>query len=81
MPKRSYSLAELAKHIGVQASRTDIRISSIASLRDAESDQISFYVNSNQRDFLAATQAGVVLIKQEDQHLCKQPTLFATTRT
>ena len=76
MHKRSYSLAELAKHINAQESQTDIKINGIASLREAGSDQISFYINSKQRDFLATTQAGAVLLKREDQHLCKRPTLL-----
>ena len=76
MLKRSYSLAELAEHINVQDSRTDIKINGIASLKNARPDQISFYADSRQQDFLAITQAGAVLIKHEDQHLCKQPTLL-----
>lgn len=76
MHERSYSLAELAKYIGAQESQTDIKISGMASLRDAESDQLSFYANSKQRDFLATTRAGAVLLKQEDRHLCKRPTLL-----
>ncbi len=76
MPKRSYTLGELAKHINVQKSSDDIKINGIASLSDAQADQISFYANSKQRDFLTTTQAGAVLIKPEDQHLCKQPTLL-----
>ncbi len=76
MPKRSYTLAELAEHINVQKSSDDIEINGIASLSDAQADQISFYANSKQRDFLITTQAGAVLIKPEDQYLCKQPTLL-----
>ena len=76
MLKQSYSLTELAEHINVQDFQTDIQINGIASLRDAKPDQISFYADPKQRSFLASTHAGVVLIKPEDQHLCKQPTLL-----
>ena len=76
MTKRSYSLAELAEHINVPKSPEDIEIDGIASLRDAQPNQISFYANSKQRDFLTTTRAGAVLIKLEDQHLCKQPVLL-----
>ena len=83
MPERSYTLAEIAAHIDAPKSHADIKISSadikisgIASLKDAKPHQISFYTNAKQRDFLAATRAGAVLLKQEDQHLCSQPTLL-----
>ena len=76
MTKRSYSLAELAEHINVSKSPGDTEIDGIASLRDAQPNQISFYANSKQRDFLATTRAGAVLIKPEDRHLCKQPALL-----
>ena len=75
MPKRSYSLTELAKYIDARQSEIDIEINGIASLRDAEPHQISFYINANQRNFLAKTRAGAVLIRQEDRHLCNRPTL------
>ncbi len=76
MPKRSYTLTELAEHINIQKAPEDIKINGIASLRDAQPDQVSFYANPKQRDFLTTTRAGAVLIKPEDQHLCKQPTLL-----
>ena len=76
MPERSYSLAELAKHINASKPSLDIKINGIASLKDAKADQISFYVNAKQREFLATTKAAAVVLKQEDQHLCKQPTLL-----
>ena len=76
MPKHSYSLVELAKHINAQKPQTDIKINGIASLSAAGPDQLSFYINSKQRDSLATTQAGAVLLKQEDQHLCKRPALL-----
>jgi len=76
MPKRSYSLAELAAHISVENAQKDIQINGIASLRDAKADQLSFYSNAKQQGFLAKTQAAAVLISQQDQHLCKRPTLL-----
>ena len=76
MPERFYSLAELAKHINISTPQTDIKISGIASLKDATPNQITFYANSKQRNFLTSTKAGVVLLKQEHQHLCNRPTLL-----
>ena len=76
MSDRSYSLAELARHINSDKASADIRISGIASLKDAKSDQIAFYANAKQRDFLVATQAGAVLLKPADQHWCTRPTLI-----
>jgi len=76
MPKPSYTLSELANHIGAPSDQPAIIIDGIASLKNAQPNQLSFYTDAKQQPLLATTQAGAVLIRQHDQPLCKRPALI-----
>ncbi|RRJ85100.1 UDP-3-O-(3-hydroxymyristoyl)glucosamine N-acyltransferase [Aestuariirhabdus litorea] len=59
----SYSLEELASHIGAEVKGdTQYRISGIATLQSAQSDQLSFLANPAYARYLATTEAGAVLL-------------------
>ncbi|MCV6638124.1 UDP-3-O-(3-hydroxymyristoyl)glucosamine N-acyltransferase [Candidatus Albibeggiatoa sp. nov. NOAA] len=75
----SISLAQLATQIGAQlndASVSDVSISGIASLRQASSQQVSFFSNRLYRDDLTQTQAAAVILSAKDVNYSPVPALI-----
>jgi len=67
MSNPSYTLAQLADHLGAQVKGDPAcPISGVASIRHAKSDQICVLSASKYRPFLATTQAAAVLLEAED---------------
>ena len=63
----SYRLSEIASQLGGRVlGDAEVRISQIASLETAQSDQISFLTNSRYRSQLSKTRAGAVILAQAD---------------
>lgn len=61
--KKSYSLAELAQHIGAElVGEPDYQISTFASLQDAEARHISFVASPSYHKYLATTRAGALIL-------------------
>ena len=62
-----FSLGELAEQLGATLrGASDIPVRGLASLQEAEADQLSFLANAQYRKFLAETRAGVVLLTAAD---------------
>lgn len=67
----SYSLKQLAAHVnGRLQGDADLYIDSIASLEKAKLNQLSFITNPKYRDKLSLTQAGCLLINENDVDFC-----------
>ncbi|HEW98490.1 MAG: UDP-3-O-(3-hydroxymyristoyl)glucosamine N-acyltransferase [Candidatus Parabeggiatoa sp. nov. 3] len=68
------SLAELATQIGAElegASKTDLQIIGVASLKQAGKQEISFFSNRLFKKELLETQAAAVIIAFKNQQLCQ----------
>ncbi|MEW9798777.1 UDP-3-O-(3-hydroxymyristoyl)glucosamine N-acyltransferase [Alteromonas sp. CYL-A6] len=66
LEKRSYSLAELAKHVGGEVhGDAGIQISAVGTLSGAQAHQISFLTNPKYKTQLASTQAGAVILHEK----------------
>lgn len=67
----AYTLAELAEHAGARVEGdSGISVSSIATLNNATSGQISFLSNSKYRSQLSETKASAVILHPNDQAHC-----------
>ena len=63
----AYTLAELAEHVGARVEGdSSISVTSIATLTNAESGQISFLSNSKYRSQLSETKASAVILHPND---------------
>ncbi|WP_027858826.1 UDP-3-O-(3-hydroxymyristoyl)glucosamine N-acyltransferase [Marinobacterium jannaschii] len=66
-----YTLAELAGVVGADvAGSPDFRVSGIATLKDATSDQLAFFANSRYLSQLHQTSAGAVLVAEQHRDDC-----------
>ncbi len=82
MPNRSYSLGELARHLGAELKGDpECTIHRIASLEKAQSGEISFYHESALSDprykkFLQSTQASAVILSPQHTDACSAQQLI-----
>ncbi|MGH1486281.1 MAG: UDP-3-O-(3-hydroxymyristoyl)glucosamine N-acyltransferase [Cellvibrionaceae bacterium] len=66
--KPSYTLRQLADYIGADiVGDSDYRVEGLATLQDAEAQQLTFLSNKQYNKYLADTNAGCVLLKSKDQ--------------
>lgn len=73
----SYTIAELAALTGAAFSGDgQKRISGIGTIQDADSSQATFLANPLYRKYLGTTQAGVVVVTQEDAQQIKSSNLL-----
>ncbi|MBE2895027.1 UDP-3-O-(3-hydroxymyristoyl)glucosamine N-acyltransferase [Spirabiliibacterium falconis] len=69
----SYSLKQLAEHVkGRLRGDASVTITSIAPLEKARANELSFITNAKYRDILAQSQAGCLLVKEEDVPFCAE---------
>ncbi|MFZ7199277.1 UDP-3-O-(3-hydroxymyristoyl)glucosamine N-acyltransferase [Avibacterium avium] len=69
--QKSYSLEELAQQIGATIrGNANVLIDSIAPLDKAQSNQLTFISNIKFRDLLAQSQAGVLVVSENDVEFC-----------
>ncbi len=74
----SYRLSEIVAQLGGRVlGDAAVRISQIATLENAQPDQISFLTNSKYRAQLASTQAGAVILGAEDADETKLPRIIS----
>ncbi|MEO8332240.1 MAG: UDP-3-O-(3-hydroxymyristoyl)glucosamine N-acyltransferase [Gallionella sp.] len=74
----SYRLSEIAAQLGGRVlGEAEVRISQIASLETAQSDQISFLANSKYHNLLAATRAGAVILAEADADSTRLPRIVS----
>src|ERR1019366_8045180 len=74
----SYRLSEIAAHLGGRVlGDAGVRISQIATLENAQPDQISFLTNSKYRAQLASTQAGAVILGEADADATELPRIIS----
>lgn len=74
----SYSLSDIAAKLGGRVlGDAGVRISQIATLENAGSDQISFLTNSKYRSQLATTRAGAVILAEADQDATGLPRIIS----
>jgi len=74
----SYRLSEIATQLGGRIlGDAEVRISQIATLETAQSDQISFLTNSKYRAQLADTQAGAVILAEADADATGLPRIIS----
>ncbi|SUB24816.1 UDP-3-O-(3-hydroxymyristoyl)glucosamine N-acyltransferase [Avibacterium avium] len=67
----SYSLKELAQQIGATIrGNANVLIDSIAPLDKAQSNQLTFISNIKFRDLLAQSQAGILVVSENDVEFC-----------
>ncbi len=81
MGKLSINLNTLAELLGArldthQAESTQVIVSGIATLMDAQAHQISFFTNRRYRRLLQNTQAAAVILSAADKPLCRVPALI-----
>ncbi|OFC69551.1 UDP-3-O-(3-hydroxymyristoyl)glucosamine N-acyltransferase [Alteromonas confluentis] len=78
--KHTYTLAELAEHVGGQAggqgNAAEVKISGVGTLAGSESHQISFLTNVKYKSQLAETKAGAVIIHDKAADECPVPALI-----
>ncbi|MEE6075950.1 UDP-3-O-(3-hydroxymyristoyl)glucosamine N-acyltransferase [Avibacterium paragallinarum] len=68
---KSYSLEELAQQIGATIrGNANVLIDSIAPLDKAQSNQLTFISNIKFRDLLAQSQAGILVVSENDVEFC-----------
>ncbi|MEE6031785.1 UDP-3-O-(3-hydroxymyristoyl)glucosamine N-acyltransferase [Avibacterium paragallinarum] len=68
---KSYSLKELAQQIGATIrGNANVLIDSIAPLDKAQSNQLTFISNIKFRDLLAQSQAGILVVSENDVEFC-----------
>ncbi len=71
MRKSSYTLKEIANHIGAECKGDDnCLITGIASLQNAQKNQITFLDKSSFKKYLANTQAGAVILSVDNAANC-----------
>ncbi|MFZ7343283.1 UDP-3-O-(3-hydroxymyristoyl)glucosamine N-acyltransferase [Avibacterium volantium] len=69
--QKSYSLKELAQQIGATIrGNANVLIDSIAPLDKAQSNQLTFISNIKFRDLLAQSQAGILVVSENDVEFC-----------
>ncbi|MFZ7217521.1 UDP-3-O-(3-hydroxymyristoyl)glucosamine N-acyltransferase [Avibacterium avium] len=69
--QKSYSLEELAQQIGATiCGNANVLIDSIAPLDKAQSNQLTFISNIKFRDLLAQSQAGILVVSENDVEFC-----------
>ncbi|MFU2058556.1 UDP-3-O-(3-hydroxymyristoyl)glucosamine N-acyltransferase [Avibacterium volantium] len=69
--RKSYSLKELAQQIGATIrGNANVLIDSIAPLDKAQSNQLTFISNIKFRDLLAQSQAGILVVSENDVEFC-----------
>lgn len=69
--QKSYSLKELAQQIGATIrGNANVLIDSIAPLDKAQSHQLTFISNAKFRDLLAQSQAGILVVSENDVEFC-----------
>ncbi|UXN37375.1 UDP-3-O-(3-hydroxymyristoyl)glucosamine N-acyltransferase [Avibacterium paragallinarum] len=69
--QKSYSLKELAQQIGATIrGNANVLIDSIAPLDKAQSNQLAFISNIKFRDLLAQSQAGILVVSENDVEFC-----------
>jgi UDP-3-O-[3-hydroxymyristoyl] glucosamine N-acyltransferase len=74
----SYRLSEIVAQLGGRVlGDTGVRISQIATLENAQPDQISFLTNSKYRAQLASTQAGAVILAEADADATGLPRIIS----
>ena len=67
----SHSIEEICSHIGSEfPTETNVIIKKIASLKNADSESISFLTKSSLKDDLKASKARFLIVRKEDSHLC-----------
>ena len=67
----SHSIEEICSHIGSEfPSETNVIIKKIASLKNADSESISFLTKSSFKEDLQASKARFLIVRKEDSHLC-----------
>ncbi|MGQ0286964.1 UDP-3-O-(3-hydroxymyristoyl)glucosamine N-acyltransferase [Pasteurellaceae bacterium 22721_9_1] len=68
---RSYTLKELAEHIGgAIRGNADVIVTAIAPLDKATSQQLTFISNVKYRPYLALSQAGILVVSEADVEFC-----------
>jgi UDP-3-O-[3-hydroxymyristoyl] glucosamine N-acyltransferase len=76
--KASYSLTEIAAYLEIQCTIVQpITITGIASLPEANPDQLSFLFDPAYRKYLPDTQAGAVILGSQFEQDCPVPALVA----
>lgn len=71
MKETHYSLSYLADYIGAELKgEGSIQISGIATLQNAQADQLSFLANSNYEKYLPATRAAAVIVHARNADSC-----------
>lgn len=74
----SYRLSEIAARLGGRVlGHAEVRICQIATLENAQPDQISFLTNSKYRAQLAATKAGAVILGEADAEATDLPRIIS----
>lgn len=74
----SYSLSDIAAKLGGHVlGDAGVRITQIATLENAQPDQISFLTNSKYRSQLASTNAGAVILSGADQDATGLPRIIS----
>ncbi len=69
--QKSYSLKELAQQIGATIrGNANVLIDSIAPLDKAQPNQLTFISNIKFRDLLAQSQAGILVVSENDVEFC-----------
>ncbi len=69
--QKSYSLKELAQQIGATIrGNANVLIDSIAPLDKAQSNQLTFISNIKFRDLLTQSQAGILVVSENDVEFC-----------
>ncbi|MFZ7165124.1 UDP-3-O-(3-hydroxymyristoyl)glucosamine N-acyltransferase [Avibacterium avium] len=69
--QKSYSLEELAQQIGATIrGNANVLIDSIAPLDKAQSNQLTFISNIKFRNLLAQSQAGILVVSENDVEFC-----------
>ena len=68
----SHSIEEICSHIGSELpSERNVIIKNITSLKNADSESISFVTKSSFKDDLKASQARFLIVRKEDLYLCE----------
>ena len=73
----SYSIEEVCQHIGSDSlTEKDLIVKKIASLKNADSDSISFFTRSSYAEDLKTTKAKVLIMREEDAYLWQGMTII-----
>ncbi|MBE2896694.1 UDP-3-O-(3-hydroxymyristoyl)glucosamine N-acyltransferase [Pasteurellaceae bacterium HPA106] len=77
----SFSLKQLAEHVkGRLRGDASAVITSIAPLERATADELSFITNAKYRELLAQSQAGCLLVKEDDVPFCAEHSNLIVTQ-